>query len=78
MRNQRLAEVERTPGSHLLQAIAQAGPPRVVAYVVFEDLKKEKPHGFSGQPVPVLCHLQSMQVLPDIQRKPSVLLPWHK
>lgn len=33
----------------------------------FESLQSKKLHNFSGQPIPVLCHPQSKEILPRIQ-----------
>ena len=38
----------------------------------FEDLQGGIPNNLSGQPVPVLHHPHSTEVIPDVQREPLV------
>lgn len=62
--------LEGASGGHLVQALTPAGPPRAHHIPsAFEDLQEG--HDLSGQP-PVLCHPNSTDVLPDVQRKPLV------
>lgn len=55
--------------------LAQAGTPRVGCQGTHPSSFWRSPrrlHIFSGQPVPMLCHQHSKEVLPGVQRKPLV------
>jgi len=40
----------------------------------FEYLQRRRLRNLSGQPVPVLCHLQSKEVLPQVAGKSSTVI----
>lgn len=61
----------RDPQGHLIQLLAQAGPPRNDDHVqmAFECLQGEKLYNFPG-----LSYSPSKKVFPDVQAGPSVFV----
>lgn len=57
--------------------LLKQGQPEWVAqehtHVAFEDLQGARLYHLSVQSVPVLCHLHSTEVLPDVHMGPPVL-----
>lgn len=64
----------RDSQGHLIQPLAQAGPPRNDDHVkmAFEYLQGGKLYNFPGQPVPGLSYSPSKKVFPDVQAEPSM------
>ena len=78
--NYRITEplrLEEASGDHVVQPLLKQGHPEEVVQdhvqVAFEDLQEGRLHHLSGQPVPVLCHPHSKEVLPDVQTEPLML-----
>lgn len=70
------SKLERPSGGPLVQPLLSRGTQSNTAQdyiqVAFEDLQNWRLHGLSGQPVPVLHHLHSMEVLPGVWLGPPV------
>lgn len=68
--------LEMTSGGHLIQQPLQAGHPdqgaQAHVQAAFDDLSGKKFHSLSGQPLPVLYHSQSTEVLPGVWSEPPV------
>lgn len=67
MKDHRMTEwlrSEGTLGGHLAEPLLKQSAQTHVQ-VAFEDLKGGRPHNLSGQPPPIICQLNSKDVLPN-------------
>lgn len=71
-----MVDFGRDSQGHLIQPLAQAGPPSNDDHVqmAFEYLQGGRPYNFPGEPVPGLSYSPNKKVFPDAQAGPSVFV----